>query len=226
MEHSLRDRLHDLFLLRGSGSTWVENSGRDTVLIVLAIVGAVLFAAGWIAGWPARLSRRTSPGGPRPGSSTARSSGLARICSFFCAPIRRRPAISRLSAPIMFGIPWVLSSQLIAEMVFVGLGELRDRLRQRSGMARPRRGFRDRCRNRLGGDRVSVDWRRQSRLSRDYHYDLGATSPRSEGSPASSPRSLAKAARRRRRRTTAVQPGPRHPQFSCWRSPARSLWRP
>ncbi|HEY6520299.1 MAG TPA: hypothetical protein VIZ19_13090 [Roseiarcus sp.] len=39
-----------------TGTAWVEISGRDAVLVTLAIFGALIFALGWIAGWPVRRS--------------------------------------------------------------------------------------------------------------------------------------------------------------------------
>ena len=38
------------------GTTWVANSGA-AALVTLAVVGAFLFGAGWIVGWPIRRSR-------------------------------------------------------------------------------------------------------------------------------------------------------------------------
>jgi Patatin-like phospholipase len=46
-----------IFFCSRSWLTWVEGSSRD-ILVSLAIFGALLFALGWIFGWPARRSGR------------------------------------------------------------------------------------------------------------------------------------------------------------------------
>ncbi len=111
-----------IFFCSRLGRGWVENSGRDTVLIIVAIFGAFLFAAGWIAGWPARLSRQDFAFWIASGLVYGALVGLGAYLFTLRGPYTKpSPSDLTLSLPIMFGIPWVLGSQLAAEMVFVGL---------------------------------------------------------------------------------------------------------
>jgi len=103
------------------GTSWVENSGRDIALITLAIVGACLFAVGWIAGWPVRLSRKDFARWVGSGLVYGALVGLGAYLFERLCPYIDPASDLTLSLPIIFGIPWVLMSQLAAEMVFVGL---------------------------------------------------------------------------------------------------------
>jgi len=113
------------------GMTWVENSDRYTVLITLAILGACLFAAGWIAGWPVRRSLRDfalwrdfaswAASGLVYGALIGLGGYLFSLLGPYTEGPNERPSDFILSLPIIFGIPWVLMSQLAAEMIFVGL---------------------------------------------------------------------------------------------------------
>ena len=102
------------------GTTWIDNSGRNVVLVTLAIVGAFLFAAGWIAGWPVRRSRKDFVLWVASGLVYGALVGLGAYLFALLQPYAMRTDF-KLSLPIIFGIPWVLMSQLIAEMIFVGL---------------------------------------------------------------------------------------------------------
>jgi hypothetical protein len=108
-----------------AGTTWVENSGRNVVLITLAIVGALLFAAGWIAGWPIRRSTKDFALWVASGFVYGALVGLGAYLFVLLNPYGARTDF-KLSLPIIFGIPWVLMSQLIAEMIFVGLVSYED----------------------------------------------------------------------------------------------------
>src|SRR5271165_5005295 len=52
--------------------------------------------------------------------------GLGAYLFAFLRPYADPPSDLKLSLPIVFGIPWVLMSQLIAEMIFVGLVSYED----------------------------------------------------------------------------------------------------
>ncbi len=160
-----------IFFCSRLGTSWVESSGRDTVLIVLAIVGALLFAAGWIAGWPTRRSLPDFVFWTVSGLIYGALVGVGVYLFTLRQPYLFPPYLTEdvwrshdltLSLPIVLGIPWVLASQLAAEMVFVGLVSYEAELRHRSGMVRPLRGFRGRNCDRLGRHGVSVHCRRQS----------------------------------------------------------------
>ena len=102
------------------GTTWVADSGHVAVLITLAVAGSFLFGAGWIAGWPIRRSRTDFAAWVVSGLVYGALVGLgAYLFSYLNS--YGSPSEFKLSLPIIFGIPWVLASQLAAEMVFVGL---------------------------------------------------------------------------------------------------------
>ena len=103
-----------------TGTAWVETSGRDVVLVTLAIVGAFIFAVGWIAGWPVRPSLKDFALWVASGLVYGALIGLGAYLFALLQPYVERTDF-KLSLPIIFGIPWVLMSQLIAEMIFVGL---------------------------------------------------------------------------------------------------------
>jgi hypothetical protein len=102
------------------GTDWVEITGRDVVLLTLAIGGAFIFAVGWIAGWPARPSLKDFTLWVASGLVYGALIGLGAYLFALRQPYEVRTDFT-LSLPIIFGIPWVLMSQLIAEMIFVGL---------------------------------------------------------------------------------------------------------
>ena len=90
------------------------------MLVTLAIVGAFLFAIGWIAGWPVRPSLKDFALWVASGLVYGALIGLGAYLFALLQPYAERTDF-KLSLPIIFGIPWVLMSQLIAEMIFVGL---------------------------------------------------------------------------------------------------------
>jgi len=106
-------------------TTWIENGGGVLVLVILAVVGAVLFAAGWIIGWPVRPSSKDFALWVVSGLVYGALVGLGAYLFALLHPYAVRTDL-KLSLPIIFGIPWVLMSQLIAEMIFVGLVSYED----------------------------------------------------------------------------------------------------
>lgn len=105
------------------GTNWVNNSGRDHVLIALALAGAFIFAAGWLAGWPVRRSRRDFGHWILSGLVYGALVGLGAFLFTLLGPypVTKPDSDLTLLLPMIFGVPWVLTSQLAAEMVFVGL---------------------------------------------------------------------------------------------------------
>jgi Patatin-like phospholipase len=112
-----------IFLNSRFGTVWVNNSGRDQVLTFLAIAGGIVFAAGWLFGWPVRRSRRDFAFWILSGLVYGALVGLGAYLFTLLGPYpdgRPRGTLTLL-LPMIFSVPWVLTSQLIAEMVFVGL---------------------------------------------------------------------------------------------------------
>jgi hypothetical protein len=119
-----------IFFSSQLGTTWVEHSGRGAVLIALALVGAFLFAAGWIAGRPARRSFPDFAFWTLSGLIYGALVAVGAYLFTLRQPYPFAPGVTEdvlrsqdltLALPIVLGIPWVLTSQLVAEMVFVGL---------------------------------------------------------------------------------------------------------
>ena len=103
----------------------IDDNGRGVTLISFAIGGLVLFAIGWIAGWPVRGSTKDFVLWTASGLVYGALIGLGAYLFAFLRPYAD-PSDLKLSLPIVFGIPWVLMSQLIAEMIFVGLVSYED----------------------------------------------------------------------------------------------------
>jgi len=112
------------------GTTWFAHSGRGTVLATLAAVGAFLFAVGWIAGRPVRRSWQDfapwTASGLVYGALVGLGAYLFSVLHRYLVTAPPSEATTQLSdlilsLPIMFGIPWVLTSQLAAEKLFIGL---------------------------------------------------------------------------------------------------------
>ena len=104
------------------------------------------------------------PGFPRLGGvgpGLWRAGRSRRLSVFLLAPYPVAPEKIRiLLLSIIFGVPWILMSQLVAENRFRRIGELRRRIRYRPGMARPRRRLAGGRRHCLGADRISGFCRR------------------------------------------------------------------
>ena len=109
------------------GVDWVVNSGKHWVLILTALAGLPIFAAGWIAGWPLRPNCRDFGFWTATGAIYGALVGLGAYLFSLLGPyghggmISETHALWNLLLPMIFGVPWVLMSQMAAEMIFVGL---------------------------------------------------------------------------------------------------------
>jgi hypothetical protein len=104
---------------------WIHDSGIGVTLISFTIGGVLLFALGWIAGWPFRGSTKDFILWTASGLVYGALIGLGAYLFASQYPYAA-PTDLKLFQPIVFGIPWVLMSQLIAEMIFVGLVSYED----------------------------------------------------------------------------------------------------
>ena len=102
---------------------WVADSGRAAVILLLALIGALIFALGWLFGRPIRGSARDFWRWTLSGAVYGMLVGLGAILFMMLDPYSSKDGniALRLLLPMTFGVPWVLVSQLAAEMVFVGL---------------------------------------------------------------------------------------------------------
>ena len=104
---------------------WIHDSGLGVTLISFTIGGVVLFAVGRIAGRPFRGSTKDFVLWTASGLVYGALIGLGAYLFASQCPFAA-PTDLKLFQPIVFGIPWVLMSQLIAEMIFVGLVSYED----------------------------------------------------------------------------------------------------
>jgi hypothetical protein len=103
-----------------AGLAWVDHHAIGTVLLIPAIVGAILYALSWIAACPERRDCKDlwlwTASGLLYGALLGTSAYVYNL-----APMDRNLLFNDLLLPVMFGVPWVLVSQMLAEMIFVGL---------------------------------------------------------------------------------------------------------
>jgi hypothetical protein len=101
------------------GTVWIDDSGGEVMVLILAIVGAFLFAAGWIAGWPVRRSLRDFALWIVYGLVYGALVGFGAY-SFALMQPYLAPTDFKLSLPIVLGIPWILTAQFAAKVIFGG----------------------------------------------------------------------------------------------------------
>ena len=128
LRHSLIWSLLSALLVTSSftSAVGVELSGAVSKFVVIgigAVLGIVIYAGGWIAGWPA-MGRpkdfvRWSASGAIYGGLVGLGAWLFTLMQPYA--VLCPPSVWNLVVPIVFGVPWVLFSQLFADMVFVGL---------------------------------------------------------------------------------------------------------
>lgn len=83
--------------------------------------GLVIFAAGWIAGLPLRAAAKDFGFWAASGLVYGGLVGFGAHLFTLMHPYTGVKSIWLILLPVIFGVPWVLISQLLAEMVFVGL---------------------------------------------------------------------------------------------------------
>jgi hypothetical protein len=95
------------------------------VVVATAVVGLLVFAAGWIAGLPSnrdwRDFARWAGSGLIYGALAGLGAFLYHLLQSSQATLPLGERYASLLVPIICGVPWMLMSQLAAESVFVGL---------------------------------------------------------------------------------------------------------
>jgi hypothetical protein len=90
-----------------------------------AIFGAPIFAVGWLAGWPWRRESadfgRWVASGLVYGAVLALGAHLFALLSPYTTATSGPQPTCIILIPVILGIPWVLASQLFAQLIFVGL---------------------------------------------------------------------------------------------------------
>jgi hypothetical protein len=103
----------------------LHDVGTAKVVAAAAVAGLLIYAAGWIAGLPSKRDWRDFTQWAASGLIYGALVGLGAYLyhllqsSQAAMPLDRR--YTSLLVPIIFGVPWMLMSQLAAESVFVGL---------------------------------------------------------------------------------------------------------
>jgi hypothetical protein len=86
-----------------------------------AALGVAIFAGGWLIGWPLHWECRDFASWAGSGLIYGGLLGLGAHLYTLLHPYTGIESFWIILTPIIFGVPWVLISQLFAEMVFVGL---------------------------------------------------------------------------------------------------------
>jgi hypothetical protein len=103
-----------------SGLSLVDHYSAGRIIIVTAIAGAIVYALSWLIACPNRRGCRDL------GLWTASGLVYGALLGIGAFVYSRAPhdgylLFNDLLLPVMFGVPWVLLSQMIAEMIFIGL---------------------------------------------------------------------------------------------------------
>jgi hypothetical protein len=109
-------------LVSHPGTVWIENTENWIVLGLLALGSAVMFALGWGFGRPVRTSLKDFGFWTLSGAVYGVLVGLGAILFTLLHPYSDEGDKElQLLLPMIFCVPWILTAQLSAEMVFVGL---------------------------------------------------------------------------------------------------------
>jgi hypothetical protein len=106
-----------------SSILWIESNGRTATVLALALIGALIFALGWLLGRPVRPSLKDFWRWLLCGAVYGGLIGCGAILFTLLHPYSstNSDVDLKLLAPMVFAVPWILTSQLAAEVVFVGL---------------------------------------------------------------------------------------------------------
>ena len=104
-----------------TGAQLASNMTPYATIMIGAPLGAAIYAVGWLFGWP--LTRKCKDFASWAASGLIYGGLLGYGAHLFTlqSPYTGVGSIWTLLTPVILGVPWVLISQLFAEMVFVGL---------------------------------------------------------------------------------------------------------
>jgi Patatin-like phospholipase len=109
-----------LFIQLGASNSaldLLDHHGKVVVIGLAAVAGAVIYALGWIfAG--RRHDERDFGYWTLSGVAFGALLGVGAY-AYNLAPVEGFPLFNDLLLPVIFGVPWVIASQMIAEMLFV-----------------------------------------------------------------------------------------------------------
>ena len=121
------DLLSALFVTSAlTSAIGVELAGAASTGVAIAVgagLGILIFAAGWLTGWPVNWRfkdfYRWALSGAVYGGLVGLGAHLYTLMMPYSVP--RSDSIWLILVPVILGVPWVLLSQLLADLVFVGL---------------------------------------------------------------------------------------------------------
>lgn len=102
------------------GLALADHHSAATVLTITAVAGAAFYALTWIVACPDRRGWKDFWLWALSGAIWGVLLGTG-VYAYGLAPTDGRLLFNDLLLPVMFGVPWLLISQMIAEMIFVGL---------------------------------------------------------------------------------------------------------
>jgi hypothetical protein len=103
-----------------SGLALDDGHSAGRIIAVTALATSLVYAIAWLFGDPERLDRRDFWVWTASGLIYGALIGTGAYL-YNQAPYDTDSIFNDLLTPVMFGVPWVLMSQMIAEMIFVGL---------------------------------------------------------------------------------------------------------
>jgi hypothetical protein len=116
-----------------AGLAIVKSMGVDPktrILAVTALAGFLIYSAGWLWGWPSIRGGRDfifwAISGLIYGALVGLGAYLFSLLQPYPTPTTTSGRHLCLLLPIIFGVPWVLTAQMAAEIVFVGLTTYED----------------------------------------------------------------------------------------------------
>jgi hypothetical protein len=113
------------FLSSQVGAQLAGGLSTNAAIGIGAAFGGVIFAAGWLAGWPVNWESddlgRWAASGLVYGALLGLGAHLFTLLSPYVHATTSHHSAWVIIIPVVLGVPWVLVSQLSAEMIFVGL---------------------------------------------------------------------------------------------------------
>jgi len=113
------------FLSSQVGAQLAGGLSTYAAIAISAAFGSVIFAAGWLAGWPVNWKSgdlgRWAASGAVYGGLLGFVAHLFTLLSPYVHATASHHSVWVIIIPVVLGVPWVLVSQFFAEMIFVGL---------------------------------------------------------------------------------------------------------
>jgi hypothetical protein len=109
------------FLSSNVGVALAGKLSTFAAILVGAIGGMLIFAGGWLAGNPLSWQPRDLGRWAASGAVYGGLLGLGAHLFTLLSPYTDQQSVWNILFPVILGVPWVLTAQLFAEMIFVGL---------------------------------------------------------------------------------------------------------